>query len=135
MLEVYSKNVTVASNSSVPLNNIAVSKGCSAITKGTSTIQFNKCGVYKIDVSAVGIAQDGGNISLQLYRNGLAQPEAVTELTAADTTSAHTLNFSTLIQVPNSNTACPCSIPVTIGLVNTGVVTVYSNVDIVVTKC
>lgn len=135
MLEVYSKNVTVASNASVPLDNLAVSKGCSAVTKGSSTIQFNKCGVYKVDVSAVGVAQDGGSISLQLYRNGVAQTEALSEVTASDTTSAHNLSFSTLVQVPNNNTACPCSIPTTIGVVNTGVSTVYSNINIVVTKC
>ena len=135
MLEVYSKNVTVAANASVPLNNTVLIKGTSSQIQGASTIQLNKCGVYQIAVSAVAIGSAEGVISLQMQKNNVLQPQAVTSATAADATSQYPMSFVTLVQVPQNNCPnCVCSAPTTIDFVNTGIEAEYSTFDVVVTR-
>ena len=135
MLEVYSKNVTVAEDASVPLNNTVLIKGTSSQLQGTSTIQLNKCGVYQVAVSAVAIGSAAGVVSLQMRKNNVLQPQAITEVTAADATSLNPMSFTTLVQVPQNN--CPnslCSAPTTIDFVNTGIEAEYSTFDVVVVR-
>lgn len=135
MLEVYSKNVTVAENASVPLNNTVLIKGTSSQLQGASTIQLNKCGIYQVAVSAVAIGSDAGEISLQMRKDGVLQPQAITAVTAADSTSLNPMSFVTLVQVPQNNCPnCICSAPTTIDFVNTGIETEYSTFDVVVTR-
>jgi hypothetical protein len=134
MIEAYSKNVTVTTNSTIPLNNVAIDKGCGVSING-STITFNKCGVYKVTVSASTIATVIGVISFQLFKNGIAQTQAGTSETASDTTSLHSMSFTTFVQVPVNNCRCDsCTSPTTVNIVNTGVGTTYNNVDVVVDK-
>ena len=96
---------------------------------------MNKCGIYEVSVSASGIAASGGLITLQLMVNGVALPNAFASLTAADTTSTHSLAFTTKVQVPTTyNENCPCSESFIVSLMNAGVGATYSLVDILVTK-
>ena len=92
MLDIYSNNVTVAEQSPIPFNSTNVDKGFGIVRQGTVTIQFNKCGVYKVDFNATAIAGTAGTITVQLRKNGILQPQTLTSQTAADTTSSHTLN-------------------------------------------
>ena len=135
MLEVYSKNVTVASEGSVPLNNVTLLKGTSSQLPGASTIQLNKCGVYQVAVSATAIGSEEGLITLQLRKDGVLQPQAIVSTTAADTTSSNPMSFVTLVQVPQNNCPnCACSIPTTIEFVNTGITATYSTFDVTIIR-
>lgn len=134
MIEAYSKNVTVTTNSTIPLNNVAIDKGCGVSING-STITFNKCGVYKVTVSATVTATVAGLLSLQIFKNGSPQVQAITSNTAADATSLNSMSVTTLVQVPINNCRCDsCTSPTTVNVVNTGVGATYGNVDIVVNK-
>lgn len=134
MLEVYSRNVTVASGENIPLNNVVLIKGTSSQMQGAATILLNKCGIYQITVSDVATASEAGVVTIQMQRNGLPQVQAQSSVTAADTTSLNPMFFSTLVQVTqNNNINCPCSIPTTISFTNSGVAAVHS-LDITVTR-
>lgn len=135
MLDIYSNNVTVAEQSPIPFNSTNVDKGYGITRQGTVTIQFNKCGVYKVDFHATAIAGAVGTITTQLRKNGILQPQAVSSQTAEDTTSSHALSFSTLIQVDRNNCRCNmCSIPVTIDVFNNSTIPVtFTVADVVVT--
>lgn len=86
-------------------------------------------------VNASGIAATGGNIKIQLMINGVAVQNAFASETATDTTSTHSLGFTTKIQVPTSyNENCPCSESFIATLINAGVETNYSLVNVVITK-
>lgn len=131
MLEVYSKNVNVAANGIIPLTTVALLKGTSTQLLGTSTIQFNKCGVYEVSVSGSVIGSAAGEIIVQLEKNGVIQPQAVSLITAADATSQIPFSFTTLVQVPdNNNINCPCSTTTTIDLRNAGIEATYSTIDV-----
>ena len=106
MLEAYSLNTTVGSLEAISFNNVTVKKGCTAELSGTSTIQFNKCGVYMVSVDA----STATATTLELYKNGIEQPQAQSTGT--------TPHFNTLVQVTDNNTCCPCSIPTTIQVLN-----------------
>ena len=136
MLDIYSNNVTVPEQSPIPFNSTNVDKGNDGVTRqGTVTVQFNKCGVFKVDFHATAIAGTAGTITTQLRKNGILQPQAVSSQTAADTTSSCALSFSTLVQVDRNNCRCNmCSIPVTIDVFNNSTIPVtFSVADVVVT--
>ena len=123
MLEVYSLNVTVAANASVPLNNVTLKKGCTATTSGASSIALNKCGVYMVSVDASSAAA----ATIQLYKNGIVQPQAQSTGT--------TPNFVTLVQVDENNSCCPCASATTIQVVNTAdAAATFTDFNIVITK-
>ena len=135
MLEVYSKNESVAVDTPIALNNVSLYKGISAQLQGASSIQLNKCGVYEISISAVATAQTVGEISIQLEKNGILQPQAFSAVTAADTTSLYPLGFTTLVQVAqNNNPNCVCSIPTIINIVNTGVAATFNSINVTVVR-
>ena len=135
MIEVYSKNVEVAANGTIPLTAVALLKGTSTQLLGTSTIQLNKCGIYQVTVTGSVIGSAAGDVIVQLEQNGIPQLEAISTVTAADATSLHPIGFSTLIQVPNNNNVnCPCSATTTISLRNAGIEATYSSIDVVVTR-
>lgn len=133
MIETYSNNITVASNAAVPLNTV-FKKGSTVEKSGDATIQLNKCGLYEVSVNATGIAQTGGLITLQLVVNGIAVPNAFSSVTASDTTSTHSLAFTTKVQVPYTTNECACTPSFILTLMNAGESVTYSLVDIVVTK-
>ena len=123
MIQAYSLNVTVPADSSVPFNNVTLQKGCTAVLSGDSTIQLNKCGIYMVEVNASSAAA----VTLQLYRNGVALPQAQSTGTSP--------SFTCLVQVSENNTCCPCSSPTTIQVKNAGTASAtLTDVNIVVTK-
>lgn len=134
MIEVYSKNLTVLAGSALPLNNVALDKGCDCSLSGAATINLNKRGAYRIAVTVDAIASTGGNIQLRLHKSGVAQPQAGAEVTASDTTSIHTMSFETLVQVAQDNSCCCCKSPVGIQIMNEGVAITLESLDVVVTR-
>ena len=121
MLEVYSTDLEITADTFVAFQNVSVKKGSTAELTGTGTIELNKCGVYMVSVDASASVAT----SLQLYKNGIAQPQAQGTGT--------TPSFITLVQVPENNCCCPCTSGVTLQVMNS-TEAVLSNVNCVVTK-
>lgn len=136
MIQLYSNGVTVLSETAIPLENIALKKGCSVTNSGTRTLLFNKAGTYKIDVtaSANSVTATTGEITIQLAKNGVLQPGALSEETVASTTAIHALAFSALVVVPEDNSCKCCKSPTIVTIVNEGVDATFSNINVVVTK-
>ena len=123
MLEVYSLNQTVATMDPIPFTNVALKKGCTAELSGTSTIQLNKCGVYMVECNT----SSATATTIQLYKNGVAQEQAQSTGT--------TPGFTTLVQVTENNTNCPCSSPTTIQILNADdAEATFTDARVVVTK-
>lgn len=134
MLELYSLNVDVDQNGSIPFYNADLAKGCTAVLTAPGTVQFNKSGVYMVDVSASIEPAAAGQVSIQLSKNGILETGSFSEATgaAAQTTS---LGFTSLVQVSRNNEPCNCTVnPTTIQLINTGEAGTFSIVRMVVTK-
>ena len=121
MLEVYSLDITVTADSTIPLNNVTIEKGCTAKLSAPSTIELNKCGVYMVAVD--GIAEAPTTVTM--YKNGVAQPQAQSSSTA--------IGFTTLVQVPTNNSDCCCSSPTTIQFYN-DTATTLTSFNVCVTK-
>ena len=121
MLEVYSTDVDVAANAVIPFQNVSLKKGCTAELSGTGTIKLNKCGVYMVECDASAEA----STTIQLYKDGVAQPQAQS--------TGGTPAFTTLVQVPENNSCCPCASGVSLQIINETAVT-FTDVNVVVTK-
>lgn len=133
MLEGYSTEIAVETNSAIPFNNITISKGVTAVFAGPATIQFNKCGVYSVHFSGSASPTTEGDVSVQLSKNGVLQPQALSTFTGTVGDSS-TLEFNTLVQVKENNTNCCCSSPTIIQCINTGEASNYTIAKIDVTK-
>lgn len=121
MIESYSINIAVGADANIPFNSTSLQKGCTVEKTGADTFQFNKCGIYMVSVDA----SSSASTTIQLVKDGVLQPQAQSTGTS--------LGFTTLVQVPENNTCCPCSVPTTIQVRNTTAVT-FTNANIVITK-
>lgn len=131
MIEVYSNNVEVGANASIPLNSVTIVKGITAVKDG-NTIELNRCGVYSVHIDGYVTVPTGTTVTVQLRKDGVLQPQAIASLTAvAD--QILPFGFETLVQVSENNTPNPCSAPTVIDFVNTAEAT-FNHVNIVVTK-
>ncbi len=133
MLEAYSQNVTVLTNTAIPFNSTSIQKGCTAVKSGSTTIQLNKCGVYMVEVDGSATATADGNVSIQLRKNGTLQPQAISTATGT-TTTVVPVGFTTLVQVSENN-SCRCyDSPTVLTIDNVGVGATFNQVNVVVTK-
>lgn len=138
MIECFSNNLSVNTNEAVVFNNTALLKGCTVQNSG-ATIQFNKCGIYEVALNATAIAPSAesstpADITLELRKNGTAQPQATVSATAASETDKQALSLVTLVQVPENNSCSMCSSPTICSVMNTGAPATFENINIVVTK-
>jgi len=123
MLEIYSDSVTVAEGGFFPLENVKVLKGPVATPSG-NVINLNRRGVYLIQVDAVASVTTAGVAGIQLVKNGVEDPSAITEASVTASGSA-AMGFSTYIQVEDDATPAPGSSPDGIQFVSTGVEAVW----------
>lgn len=128
MIELYSNNVVAATNASVPFNTITLKKGCSTVESGTSSVNLRQNGIYLVSVNASALAQAAGDVSIQLYVNGQAQPQAFASATGT-TTDIVNLSFMTLVQVCD----CNCK-PTVLTVMNTAQTATFDNVNLVAYK-
>lgn len=133
MLDLYSLNIPVEQDASIPLNNVNVAKGCSTTHGAPSSVELNKCGVYMVSCSASITPTATGDVSIALARNGVIVPGISSVATTAAGEPA-ALSFLTLIQVRDNNTCSCCSSPTTLQLFNTGQVGIAPIVRMTVTK-
>ena len=133
MLQVYSLNQTLTDGSYIPLNNIVIEKGRTAVLAAPATIQLNKAGVYMIHCNANVTGDAAGDGTIQLAKNGVGQAGAQsTETLVLNATSA--LSFEALVQVPFTNCDCCCvTSPTTIQILYSGV-NATGDINVLVTK-
>lgn len=133
MIQAYSSNLTIDANSFFPLNNAIIDKGNNEQLSGPSTIQLNKRGVYLIEVDGYLTGSAAGTGGVQLYVNNVAQPQAISEFTAASSTVS-TFGFKTLLQVSENNCPCNCiASPTNLQFMNTLAGT-EAHINVIVTK-
>lgn len=133
MIEAYSNNINVATDATIPFMNIHIQKGCTAKIESSGTIELNKAGIYMVAVNVAGAPTSDGDMSIQLYKNGIAQPQAQS-IVDGTTAAAANMSFTTLVQAKENNTCSCCTSPTFIRVVNTGVPVDYTVTNIVVTK-
>lgn len=133
MLEAYSTNVALATNDTIPFNNVSFKKGCTTELDSPGTVQLNKKGVYMVIVDAAGTPTAAGLMSIQLTKDGVLQPQSQSAVTGT-AAEVSNMSFTTLVQVKEDNTCNCCTSPTMVRVVNTGVPATYSIANIVVTK-
>lgn len=130
-----SYNITtqeVAANGLLTFSTDRILTGCTA-TRNGQTFQLNKPGYYYVTFNADGAATTAaGDIIVVLQNNGIAVPGAIATQTVAAADDAVNLAFATIIRVPPS--CCAVDNTANLTLVNTGVATTYTNVNINITK-
>ena len=134
MIQSYSQNITVLTNSDISFNNTFV-KGKTVKQIGSSTFQFNKKGLYLVTFNGFGsTAGTAGNIAVQMVKDGVLVPEAQTVNTSSGTTDIETLTFTTKVQVPHDNSECCNVSPTVVSFRNVGVEAVFTLANVVITK-
>jgi len=135
MIQAYSNGLSVAAGGTYPLNNVTFLKGNTTAPAGAGGVALTKRGVYQVNVDGFATLADAGDYSIQLTRNGVPVPQAIstTTLTAAGSASG---SFTTLIVVEDNDCCCNwTSSAVTIGVLNPSEVDVTeAHINVVVTK-
>ena len=134
MLQAYSSNLAVAANAAFPFNNVTVDKGCSDTLSAPASIQLNKRGVYLVEVDGFATPAAATLVSVQLYVNGVAQPQATSSFTGV-AAAVDTFSFKTFVQVTENNCNCNCtSSPTVLQVINGDTALTDAHINIVVTK-
>ena len=134
MLQAYSSNITIAAGSAIPFNNLIIDKGCAEKLTAPATVEINRRGVFLVKVDGFGTGSAAGTEIIQLYVNGVAQPQAQTQFT---TTAASVANFefNTLLQVSENNCQCNCdSSPTVLQVRAEGTDLTDADINIIVTQ-
>ena len=135
MLQVYSDNLTVAENTVFPFNNIVMDKGCGEALSAPATIQLNKQGIYLVEMDGFATPDAATEVSVQLYVNGVAQPQAITSFVPAAITDTRTFGFKTFVRVLQNNCNCNClTAPTTLQFMNGDTALSETHINVVVTK-
>ena len=135
MLQVYSDNLTVAENTVFPFNNIVMDKGCGEALSAPATIQLNKQGVYLVEMDGFATPDAATEVSVQLYVNGVAQPQAITSFVPAAITDTRTFGFKTFVRVLQNNCNCNClTAPTTLQFMNGDTALIDAHINVVITK-
>lgn len=134
MLQAYSTDLTVAENAAFPFNNVTVDKGCAERLTAPASIELEKRGVYLVEVDGFATPGAATLVSVQLYVNGVAQPQAISSFTGVAAT-ADTFNFKTLVQVNENNCNCNCyTSPTVLQIRNGETALTDAHINCVVTK-
>lgn len=135
MLQVYSDNLTVAENTVFPFNNVVMDKGCGEALSAPATIQLNKQGVYLVEMDGFATPDAATEVSVQLYVNGVAQPQAITSFVPAAVTDTRTFGFKTFVRVLQNNCNCNClTAPTTLQFMNGDTALSEAHINVVITK-
>ena len=135
MLQVYSDNLTVAENTVFPFNNIVMDKGCGEALSAPATIQLNKQGVYLVEMDGFATPDAATEVSVQLYVNGVAQPQAITTFVPAAITDTRTFGFKTFVRALQNNCNCNClTSPTTLQFMNGDTALSEAHINVVITK-
>ena len=135
MLQVYSSNLAVDANTVFPFNNVVLDKGCGEALSAPATIQLNKQGIYLVEMDGFATPDAATAVSVQLYVNGVAQPQAITSFVPASITDARTFGFKTFVRVLENNCPCNClTSPTTLQFMNGETAISDAHINVVITK-
>ena len=135
MLQVYSDNLAVAANAVFPFNNVVVDKGCAENLSAPATIQLNQRGVYLVEMDGFATPEAATIVSIQLYVNGVAQPQAISTFVPASVTDTRTFGFKTFVRVFENNCNCNClTSPTTLQFMNGETEVSDAHINVVITK-
>lgn len=135
MIQAYSNGLTVAAGATYPLNNVVFYKGGTAVPAGAGGVALTKRGVYDVQVDGFATLAAAGDYSIQLTRNGVPMPQAISTTTLAAAGGASG-SFSTLVVVEDNDCCCNwTSSAVTVGVINPSEVEVTdAHINVTVTK-
>lgn len=125
-------NQAIAVNDLVKFANYK-STGCSIDFDGGSSIRIDKPGLYHIIFNAFTVESGtGGNVIVQLMKNGVPVAGAIAEAQSGTTTGIENLMFSTIVEIPKS---CDCiDNSAVFTILNSGVAAAFGNVNISIVK-
>lgn len=118
---------TVAVNSTIPLGNIIRRFGCSCQLSGNS-IAINGNGYYDTNISVTLAPTAVGDVTVTLYKDGVAIPGATATSNVATVNSLTTLSFPALVRLQSCGTSSNLT------YVLTGTEASITNVGLVVEK-
>jgi len=112
---------------------IGIQTGCTAtLAAGSGSVRLSRPGLFMVHFNADAAGVAAGDVTFQLFRNGVEVPGA--EGTASSTAATDVVNigFTAIVRVEPT---CPCNTAgVTLVVQNTGVAATASNAAITVTK-
>ena len=135
MLQVYSSDLTVGANTVFPFNNVVLDKGCAEALSAPATIQLNKQGVYLVEMDGFATPDTAMEVTVQLYVNGIPQPQAISSFVPAAVTDTRTFGFKTFVRALENNCNCNClTSPTTIQFMNGDTALSDAHINVVITK-
>lgn len=135
MLQVYSSNLAVDANAVFPFNNVVLDKGCGENLSAPATIQLNQRGIYLVEMDGFATPDAATEVSVQLYVNGVAQPQAISSFVPASITDTRTFGFKTYVRVLENNCQCNClTSPTTLQFMNGTTALSDAHINVVVSK-
>lgn len=120
----------------VPFNNVPVQTGSTAtLVPGSSVVNLNRPGCYKVDFSAVAAASSSttGDLAVIMQVNGEDYPGATSSDSSTSPTDTGSMAFSTIVKV-SKECGCGCQSPTSITFRNAGIEATYFNAAVTVTK-
>lgn len=135
MLQIYSDNLTMEANMVFPFNNVVLDKGCGESLSAPATIQLNQRGIYLVEMDGFATPDAATEVSIQLYVNGVAQPQAISSFMPAAITDTRTYGFKTFVRVTENNCPCNClTSPTTLQFMNGSTALSDAHINVVITK-
>lgn len=101
MLRAYSKDITVNANTAIPFNTDKFDIGNNISHQtGSGNIIIHSPGFYEINfsISFTTVEEETNPISIQLYANGVAIPDAIISTSVSSTTTYKDCSFNTIIR-------------------------------------
>lgn len=135
MLQVYSSNLEVAAGAAFPFNNVVIDKGCGERLSAPATIELDKRGIYLVEVDGFVTPETVADVSMQLYVDGVAQPQAISTASVAAVTDVQPLGFKTFVRVLQNNCNCNClTSPTVVQILNGETAISDGHINVCVTK-
>lgn len=135
MLQVYSNNLSLEADQVFPFNNVVIDKGCAETLSAPATIQLNQRGVYLVEVDGFATPDATTEVTVQLYVNGVAQPQAKSSFMGTAVTATNVFGFKTFVRVTENNCNCNClASPTILQIMNLETSISDAHINVVITK-
>ncbi len=135
MLQVYSSNLAVDANTVFPFNNVVLDKGTGETLSAPATIQLNQRGIYLVEVDGYATPDAATQVTVQLYVNGVAQPQAISGFMGTAVTATDNFSFKSFVRVTENNCPCNClTSPTILQIMNGETAISDAHINVVVTK-
>ena len=101
MLRAYSKDIQVNANTAIPFNTVKFDIGTNiGFTTGSTNIVVRNPGFYEVNLDISFTTQEEATepVTIQLFANGVAIPDAIIETSVSSTTTTSNNSFNTIIR-------------------------------------